>query len=198
MTRPISPEVEQMAKERRIMPFVLVEMDFSTGAFRMATGNVSISWNGNVFQAGGGLLGISQVEETTNVAANGYTVSLAPIPNHVRHPDGRSIPDIIYDRELEWRGRICSVYYGFLSEGQEILPEPVRIIKARMDKMTSSQDQSSYSINMTIEPRTISLNNPRISRYTPEDQAKKYPGDRIFDNVARIASGYNIVWGRQS
>ena|SRR6056297_3258541 len=82
-TRDITTVVQNALDDAVIEPFFAVEFDFSSGPVRVWTGVGEATIDGNTYTGTGTLLGISSVEETSEIAVRGVTLTLTGVPSEV-------------------------------------------------------------------------------------------------------------------
>jgi hypothetical protein len=63
-----------------------------------------------------------------------------------------------------------------------------------MDVMTLKDSWEKATISVNCENELIILENPKINRYTPEDQAINFPNDKGLEYVASLQD-QEILWG---
>jgi len=85
------------------------------------------------------------------------------------------------------------LYLGFVNSATgALLDTPETIWEGRMNQMTFNIDKGSAVIELTCEHRL--RREPRIARYTDEDQRQAFSGDRFFDLTYAIP-GFVSKWG---
>lgn len=166
-------------------PILLVEALFDSGPVRVWSGVGTLTWAGLSWIGTGSLLSISPVEETQELRATGATFTLSGIPS-----------DMLSLALAEpYQGRPVRMLFGLLDQTGVVIGDPVQIFGGRCDVMTIDEGAETASIEVTAESRLLDLERPRERRYTPEDQALTYPGDKGLDYVASIQEA-DITWGR--
>ena len=222
MARNISSQLQTAASASVVFPIIFVEAEFDSSTVRMWSGIGDLSWNGVTWTGGGSLLGVSSIEESTEVKAVGTRVSLSGIPSEM----------LSLALQEDYQGRNLKVYLGaFTDENtfilqqdgsvllkedggkliavdeQDIIAEPIVIFSGRMDVMTINEGGDTSTIEVTVENRLIDFERTRERRYTSEDQKIDYPAiydefgtlvqeaDKGFEFVSSIQDT-EIVWGR--
>ena len=210
MARNISSALQSATSESVVFPIIFVEAEFDSSTVRMWSGIGDLSWDGHTWLGGGSLLGVSSIEESTEVKAVGTRVSLSGIPSEM----------LSLALQEDYQGRTLKVYLGaFTNENafilkqdgsvllkedggkiiaideQDIIANPVVIFSGRMDIMTINEGGDTSTIEVTVENRLIDFERTRERRYTSEDQKIDYPNDKGFEFVSSIQDT-EIVWGR--
>jgi len=163
--------------------FYAIELAFDSGTIRLWNGTYDATINGNVFTGAGGLLGISEVEETGEIAARGVSMVLSGID-----PSFVSIA-----LQENYQNRLATILFGTIENG---VTSAYTLFRGRMDVMTITEGADTATIEITAENRLIDLERPRNFRYTSEDQKATYPDDFGLDYVADLQDK-EILWGRK-
>jgi hypothetical protein len=184
MSRTISPAVLAELSAGVIRPAVFVESQFPSGWVRLWTGLGEITWGGRTWAGAGTLLGIGDIEETTDVVATGTTITLSGVPTDL-------VSLCINDARQGLPGQ---VYLGFLTGAGAVIADPVLAFAGRLDVPSISDGADRCEIQITYESRLIDLNRAREWRYTHESQQQISPGDRFYEYVAGLQER-EIRWG---
>lgn len=160
--------------------FVAVELLFDSGPLRIWSGVGNKVISGNTYTGTGSLLGVSSVDETDDLSAQGVTVSLSGIDSTL----------VSVALQEPYQNRVGKVYLGSGSNTFEVF-------NGFMDIMTISDSGETCEISVILESKLIVLDRVVPLRYTQETQQARYPGDTFFSYVADLADK-NIVWGRAS
>lgn len=162
--------------------FIAVELYFDSGTVRLWSGYADATIDGELFIGVGYLLGVSDVEETSEIAARGLTISL----------DGLDASIISIALQENYQNRTAKVIIGTLDSG---VFTTYTLFRGRLDVMGISEGAETSTIKVTAENRLIDLERPRSSRYTSEDQKTYYPTDLGLDYVASLQDR-QFNWGR--
>lgn len=186
-------------KGAEVRAFWAVDLLFdSPNQIYMWSGLGDLSLGGNTYTGVGDLLQISEMQESSDIAAYGATLTLSGIPT--------STVDLALAEP--YQGRKALVKFGIrggpsgplLTEaGEAILTEAgellliedaittgMTIFSGEMDQMVINYGPETVSISLAVESRLVNLRNPRIRRYTDEDHQARYPGDVAFGFVTRL------------
>lgn len=169
-----------------LRPVLFFEGEFPTAAVRFWAGLGSIDWNGQTWVGAGNLIGVSSVEEGTDVVATGLMVTLAGLPPSL-------VSAVIGDARQGLPGRI---WLGFLDAAGALIVDPVQVFAGRLDVPQIADGAENCVITISYESRLIDLNRPREFRYTHESQRVLSPGDKGLEYVAALQDK-ELAWGRQ-
>lgn len=186
MTRDLTAGMLAEVTAQVMRPCVLFEGEFEGGTVRLWSGLGDLTWNGEVWTGAGNLLGVSAVEETTAVVANGVTVSLSGIPVEFR---SAAI-------EGARQGKPGRLWLGALDASGALVADPYLLFAGRLDVPEITFGGETFEITITYESRLIDLTRPREWRYTHEAQQVLFPGDLGFEFVTTIQDKA-VWWGQR-
>lgn len=167
-----------------LRPILLFEGEFDTGIVRFWTGYGELTWNEDVWYGSGAIISVSPIQQTNDIRASGATVTLSAI----------SLETIALALVEAKQGKRGTVWLAVLNEAGEIVADPVILFRGKLDVPEIEDTGEDCKLNIAYESRLIDFERSRERRYTPEDQAIDYPGDKGFDEVARLQD-LKIVWG---
>jgi len=183
MSRGVSATNITAASADELQPVLLYEAEFDSGTTRAWNGIGDLTAFSNTFTGVGSLISVSPLEETYEVKATGFTVTLNGV-----------LADNVSDALTEdYQNRTLTVYLGFLSSGS-LVANPLVLAKGFMDVMTIDEGGETSTISITCETRLIDFERPRKYTYTAEDQKAIYSTDKGFDFVSAIQDK-EITWG---
>jgi hypothetical protein len=168
----------------QLAPFTATRMNFDSGAVRYWSGYGTITIDGNPYQGIGVLGAVSAVEETEDLSARGVTIQLSGIPSAL----------ISLALDEDYQGRTASIMFGSLNETTGAVISSITVFSGRMDVMTITDDGQSAVINFAVENKLIDFQRTRESRYTHEEQLRRYPADKGLEYVAGLQDK-TIYWG---
>lgn len=189
MSRDITATIAAACAAQQVAPAYLVEMLFDSAPLRVWSGRGPITWGSKTFTGTGDYGNISEVEESSKIAANGIELRLSGIPSSA----------IALALSEPYRGRRVYVWLAFFNTATEpptLLANPVPVFAGRMDVMKFSDEGQSASISVACESKLIDLERPRERRYTHEDQKELYANDRGLEYVSALQEK-EIFWGRK-
>jgi len=206
MSRTLSTAVSDSLDDDVVYPFFAVELLFDGDeVLRMWTGFGTLVYDSVSWYGAGNLLGVSNVEETSEIAAKGATLTLTAVPSEI----------ISLALTQPYQGRVCNIYFGMFSrgslqqesgsyilfeDGSKIMLELretgfTEIFTGYMDQMIIEEGPDSSTIQLAVENRLVDLERARPTRYTSAYQKSKYPTDLGFDFVESLQD-QKLVWGR--
>jgi hypothetical protein len=182
-TRDISSTVSSNIEDDVVYPFFAIELLFDSGPLRLWTGVGEATIDGDTYVGTGNLLSVSSIEETTELAVKGATITLSGVPSEV----------IALALQSPYQGRVCNIYFGMV-EGNTY-NNLTQIFSGYMDEMNIEETPETSSIELKVENKLIDLERARTRRYTSAYQKSVYPGDLGLDFVEDLQDK-KVVWGR--
>lgn len=214
MSRDLPTELATELSSAEITPFFAVELMFDvteenpSGALRFWSGLGEQTINNNNYVGSGNMLSISTIDETSEIAAKGATLTLSGIPSEL----------ISLALSEPYQGRKCKIYFGaldargeflLLEDGSFLLNEDgsafsvapdtenvmAEIFTGYIDQMNIDEGPETATIAVGVESRLIDLQRPRVRRYTHESQKSRFPNDLGFQFVNDLQDK-KFAWGR--
>lgn len=206
MSRKLSPNTIENIDGDIVYPFFATELNFSSETIRMWTGQGTLVLdNGTEWFGLGQLLTISSVEETSEMAVKGATISLSGIPSEL----------LSLALSEPYQGRVAKIYFGTFSKGSLLQQSGSYIIlqdgskinlqegskglnelfSGYMDQMNIEESAETTTIELTVENKLVDLERPRVGRYTSGYQKSIYPNDLGLDFIEDLQDK-KIFWGR--
>jgi hypothetical protein len=185
MTRGLTPTIQTEIGAGDVRPILLFEGQFDGGFVRFWTGYGTLQWASKDWTGAGTLIGISEIEENTEIVATGITVTLAGV-------DPALVSAVIGEARQNMPGRI---WVGFLDGSRNVLADPYLAFRGRLDVPSISDSADGCTIGITYENVLGDLLRPREIRFTDEAQKQLYPTDRGFEYVTKIQDK-DIKWTR--
>lgn len=208
MSRDLLPNIIQALNNEVVYPFFALEMLFDgSQTLRLWTGVGTLVYEGNSWFGTGNMLAIESVQETSEIAAKGASVTLSGVPSEV----------LSLALSQPYQGRVANIYFGTFSSGQlktessdyilledgsTILLERTEtgfanIFSGYMDQMNIEEAAETSTIKLTLENKLVDLERPRVSRYTSAYQKSVYPNDKGLNFVESLQTK-EFSWGRKS
>ena len=206
MSRKLSPNTIENIDGDIVYPFFATELNFSSETIRMWTGQGTLVLdNGTEWFGLGQLLTISSVEETSEMAVKGATISLSGIPSEL----------LSLALSEPYQGRVAKIYFGTFSKGSLLQQSGSYIVlqdgskinlqegskglnelfSGYMDQMNIEESAETTTIELTVENKLVDLERPRVGRYTSGYQKSIYPNDLGLDFIEDLQDK-KIFWGR--
>lgn len=187
MSRSLTSAMESAVTADLVRPITLVQCAFDTGNLNLWSGIGDLTVSGVDYVGAGSLLSIGEIAETSELSANGITVTLS----------GVSEPLISKARDEDYQGRELKVLLGAMDAANGVISNPIVVFSGFMDTMIIQDGESTATIQVTVENRLIEFERSRVRRYTAEDQKIDFPTDKGLEFVAEMEEK-EIVWGRAS
>lgn len=182
MSRTIPNDLLTALGQDNITPFYAIEFDFDTAPVRFWTGVGDRTIEGNTYTGAGNLIGISGLEEVSDLSAKSATISLSGVPSEL----------VSLALQEPYQNRACRILFGVTD-----VTAIVEVFSGFMDTMTIEDSGDSSIISMTVESKLVQLERPKERRYTHESQRSRYPSDTFFSFVSDLQDK-EIVWGRKN
>ena len=191
-----------------VYPFFASELNFSSKTIRMWTGQGTLVLDDGTEWFGlGQLLNISSIEETSEMAVKGATISLSGIPSEL----------LSLALSEPYQGRVAKIYFGTFSKGSLLQQSGSYILlqdgskinlqdgskgfnelfSGYMDQMNIEEGGEASTITMSVENKLIDLERARVGRYTSGYQKSIYPNDLGLDFIEDLQDK-QIPWGRKA
>jgi hypothetical protein len=185
MARDLNAGLSNAIIEPVVAPAFFFKAQFDSGSVLAWSGYGDISWGGDTYLGIGDFGGVDKVDETSDVRANGVTLTLSGIPSQL----------LAIALTEPYQGRPCTLFLGALNlTSGAIIGTPYPLISGRMDVMTIEEGATTGTITLTVENRLIELFRTKERRYTHEDQQIDFPGDLGLEYVAGLQEK-PINWG---
>lgn len=205
-TRDITSAIEGNLEDEVVYPFFATELLFDDSPLRLWTGPGTLVYDGVSWTGTGNLLDVSSIEETSEIAVRGATLTLSGVPSEV----------ISLALQEPYQGRVANIYFGMFSrgamlqesgsyllleDGGRILLETqetglTQIFSGYMDEMNINEGAETSTIELKVENKLIDLERARVRRFTSGYQKSVYPNDKGLDFVESLQDK-NVVWGRK-
>lgn len=211
MSRDLDADFVSALDQPEIFPFFAAQLNFDTSQLRLWTGLKDLTIDGLSYTGAGNFLQFSQMEETSEIAARGATITLSGIPS-----------DLVSLAISEpYQGRLCRIYFGVLTglqfyllqeDGDYIFSEDgtkigldlrtaeqdviTELFSGYIDQMKIEEGAETSTIAVSVENRLIDLERSRTFRYTNESQKSRYPNDLGFNYVEDLLDK-KFSWGRK-
>lgn len=161
----------------------LFEAEFADGWVRAWTGIGDRNYGGNTYAGIGWIVGMSSMEETTEVKAAGFTVSLNGVPAEV-------VSIVLQSLAQNKAGRV----HVALDTAAGANIGTFKYLEGRLDVGQIDERAETATIALQYESRLIDLERASQRRYTNEDQQQEYSGDRGLEYVAGLVD-VQVNWG---
>ena len=150
--------------------------DESTVYLRLCSGKTSVSWDSKTWIAGGHLLGISVIEESSEIKAVGFEVTMSGLPS-------AKVALALTSARRNKPGRL---WLALFNSSGAIIADPYLLKRGKFSMMPIDDDGDTCTITAKYEDRLVVLSRPRERRYTHEDQQLRLAGDLGFQYVESL------------
>lgn len=182
MSRTIPAALLTALGQPNVAPFYAVEFDFDTAPVRFWTGYGDRIIEGDTYLGAGSLIGISGLDEVSDLSAKSATISLSGVP-----------PELISLALQEpYQNRACRILFGVTD-----VADVIEVFGGFMDTMNIEDSGDSSVITLTVESKLVQLERAKERRYTHESQQSRHPEDTFFSFVSDLQDK-EVVWGRKS
>ena len=176
MARNLSDPLLTALGQTVLRPAILVEIETVSGTVRVWSGMGSLYWGGgsppaNEFLGVGELGSISAIGETRDIRAEGITLRLSGIPTDM-------ISLALTDAQP---GLPVRVWIAALTETGAIIVDPYLAFSGLTDAISMMESGTTATIVIAAESELIRLQRANESRYTHDDQQRRFPGDLGFE-----------------
>jgi hypothetical protein len=208
MSRDLSNTTIESISEDVVYPFFATELRFDDNIIRMWTGQGTLVLEDGTEWIGlGQLLSISSIEETSEMAVKGATITLSGIPSEL----------LSLALGTPYQGRVAKIYFGtflrdsllqetgnyiLLEGGGRINLESMskgfnELFSGYMDQMNIEESGEISSIQLAVENKLIDLERARVARFTSGYQKSIYPDDDGLNFIEDLQDK-KIPWGRKT
>lgn len=191
MERDLSAGVVARLGDRVVYPALFYEGVFWSASLgteqtlNLWSGLGSFAWDGKTWLGAGNLLGCSPIEESDEIRAIGFTISLA----------GQNSQNISLVKQGTRQGKPGKIWLGLLTAAGVLADEPYLLKRGKLDVAVIDDEGELCKISVNYEDRLIDLERSRERRYTSADQQLDYPADLGFDQVAALQN-LDLPWGQ--
>ena len=140
------------------------------------------------FIGAGNLLSVSEGSETSDLSANGLSISLM------------ATTDIISVlRDKEYQGMPVRAFVGtvrYVQNQRQIAPDFFKFFEGFADQLLFSMNENSVIVTLKAENKLVRLSKSSGRYYTQEDQIAEHPNDKGFEFMNNLQDR-EVLWGRK-
>lgn len=181
MSRDISATNLTEINSDHLHEVVLVKMAFDTPAYAHS-GIGTISYDGNDYLGVGDFGSISNVSESEDLRPNSATLTLSGV-------DAALITESLDSGNY---GDVVTLYIGYRQDDGTLVDDPWVFASAKLEFMSVQQGDEN-SVSITIQSDLAVLDQSDGSRFSDEDQERRFTGDRGFAFVSEM-NGIQLQW----
>lgn len=184
MTRPMSTEMEAALEGDIVYPIYFFEIGFASDTLRLWTGRGERTWDGKTWAGVGWILGMSEVEETSETKAVNFIIGM---PANAQ---------VIAIALAEFRrNKPATIWQGLLNADGTLIDAPQIIAAGFTDISEIDVNTEKPGIRINCESKFADMERARVRRYTIEDHQIEYPGDLFFSQVGKLTD-MTLTWGK--
>lgn len=186
MSRIVSSANQTESAKLSLTMVTMVDLDYSSGHVYAHDGVGPLTWGGHTYDGVGQYGGINVVTESLDVIARSVKLTLSGV-------DASLITHVMAEVS---QGRAATIYLAFVDQATGALVDtPETIWAGKMDTHDVEIDDGVAVITVNCESRL--RREPRIARYTDQDEQLAYSGDVFFNLIYQIP-GFRSQWGAVS
>jgi hypothetical protein len=180
-SRDITAGVLAAIQAGNVRPAIFYQGEFVDGSevtqyLRLWTGIGPRTWNGSTWTGGGHLLNISVIEESGEIKAVGFDVTMS----------GLSSARISQALQSARRNRPGHLWLVLFDASGNIIPDPYLLKRGKFSMIPIEDNGETCTVTAKYEDRLINLQKPREMRYTTESQKLRDPDDLGFEFVEAL------------
>lgn len=182
MSRSIDSTLLTALTADNVEPYLAVDLFFDSGNLHLWTGYGDKDIGSYTYTGAGHLLGVSGLEEVSDLSAKSVTLTLT----------GMDATVLDYALTESYQRRQVVIRLGEMSSSSTIT-----LFEGLMNTMSISDDGDTSTIQLVVENKLIKLERGSNRRYTHDNHVARNSGDTFFAYVADLADK-EITWGRES
>jgi len=166
-----------------LRPIYFLKLEFPSDNVYLNSTDRNITWDSKNWLGAGTIGTVSDIEETSELQANGIKLQISGIPSTY----------VAVALTEEYQGSPATEYLGFFNDSYGLVDDPFVIFVGKVDTMAISLSNTA-TIELDIENRLVDWERPKISRFTNEEQQNLYSGDKGLEFVDSVAEK-ELFWG---
>jgi hypothetical protein len=189
MPHTIDSALLTMAQAEIVRPAILCALDFAEGVVRLTsapfdlTGDADGDGVAETYQGVGALGRIFALSEGAELQPYSGQLELSGVDPAM----------IALALGSHYQGRSVKLWLALLDVAHLWTSPPFLAFSGRMDTMTIALGATA-TITLSVQSHLADWENPRVRRYTNEDQQQLFPGDKGLEFVAAIVNK-KLNWG---
>jgi len=182
--RDLETAVETELSASVVRPFYLFKGEFVSSTIRLASTHENIQWDSVTWQGDGLFRGLSSLRESGNVEANGIEIVLDGVTE--------ALLALVFDDAQQ--GKHGTIYLGFFDSSWNVIANPAVLFIGGYDYARINESINEPTLSLFYESNSLLLKKKNGSRYTNEEQKKKYAADVGFEFVNSLKD-WKGFWG---
>jgi len=160
----------------------LAKLEFDTPVY-VHTGYGTITYDSNDYLGVGQFGSVSNAKESEVLSPNSINLSLSGV-------DANFLTEAL---DSATYGDKVTLYEGYRQDDGTLVEDPWVLWSGTLEYATVQQGEEN-SINLVCQHDLATLEEKDNSRFTDEDQDKRYDGDRMFEYITKMAN-VRLNWG---
>jgi hypothetical protein len=170
MTRNVSSPMLSSLLGSPVRPGFLAALTFRSTTEYVWTGLGNLVYGGNTYRGIGSLGKIGAVAESTELRADGTTVTLSGI-------DPGLLAESLTDIQI---GAPAAIYFAAFDQTMAIVGTPYPLFVGTVDQPVVQIGLDEMAISLKLENKLANLQRANMRRYTAADQGLYFPNDTAF------------------
>ena len=166
-----------------IYPRILVDSGFSGGTLYTWTGLGDLSYGGHTYTGVGDLMGISDIQESTDLRISEVTLYLSA---------AKSAYKLLALTEVESKN-VVTIRLALFTSAGALVSNPESIFVGYMDSLAVLEGRDTTTLQLTCVSRLAGMRQVKERRYTHEDQKQLYSTDTAFKHTVNAVK--DTKWG---
>lgn len=185
MSRNINSTYQNAIAAAVVYPADFVELYFASGTLYLWSGIGNKSWSSQTWTGTGGLLSVSEFNESESLAARSITIGLNGLSS--------SIVSLAL-AETPYQGRTANIYKNIMSDAttSSTVAASYLVMEGKMSVLEWTDSGNTVDMTLEIEDKLNDLFRAREIRYTDQDQRVLFPSDNGLEYVTGLQTK-NIV-----
>tara|TARA_A100001011_G_scaffold361107_1_gene408962 strand:+ start:786 stop:1364 length:579 start_codon:yes stop_codon:yes gene_type:complete len=187
MARTLGTDFSAQLDSSSFTPFYAVSIGFSPNKLNLWTGYSDLFFDSETYVGSGNLLGLSNIEETSDIKATGMTLTLSGIDSNI-------LSEVLTE---DVQGITVEIYFGVLAtidNETKMVDTPYKVFDGFIDTMAIQEGAVESIVRVSVENKLITLEKAKAKRYTDQDQKQLFSGDKGLEFVDDLQDK-SLVWG---
>ena len=182
MSRSISATNLAEINASHLHPVTLVKIEFDEPVYAHS-GIGIITYDGNEYTGVGQLGQIDATKESEDLRPMSITITLSGV-------NETFLADALKSGNY---GDVVTIYEGYRQDDGTLVDDPIIVWKGKYEHSGILADKES-SVSITAQHDLAILDEKDGSRFSDEDQQRRYPGDKFFEFIHNMAT-IKLLWG---
>ena len=181
MPRSLSTALQTQVSAQQTKTAFLVELNLST-VIRLTDFYRNVSYDSNVYEAGGSFLTVDTTTETGQLQVNDIDLSFSNVTDQVRQ----------LVRNGAFTDKVVNIYIAYFDVNEDIVGA-INYFTGQIKNVNITENIGSSILNMTVASHWANWNLTKGRHYSDESQQSVYSGDRGLEYATQTKS--DVRWG---